>query len=375
MKKMLFVFGTRPEAIKMIPVVNKLRNNRYCVKVCTTGQHKEMLQQVLDMFSIKPDFELELMKQNQSLSDITSSVLQGVDKILLAEKFDMVFVHGDTSTAFATSLAAFYHKLPVAHIEAGLRTYNLYNPWPEEANRQLISKLTKYHFAPTTEAAKNLHREGVENNVIITGNTVIDALYFVLNEIIYPNEKELKEKLVNTYPKLNNVFQSRYILVTGHRRETFGLDFIEICQALKQIALSNHNIYVVYPVHLNPYVQNVVREILGDVNNICLLPPLPYLEFVFLMKNSYLIITDSGGIQEEAPSLGIPVLVTRKTTERIEALQAGTIRLVGVNKDDICDIVQQYLTDNQLYCAKQTNPYGDGKASDRILEYLNDIFE
>lgn len=377
MKSLLFVFGTRPEAIKMIPVVDKLKNNGYKITVCTTGQHKEMLQQVLELFDIVPDYELNIMQENQTLTDITVHILKKMDTVYSMNSFDMVFVHGDTSTALAASLSAFYHKIPIAHVEAGLRTYNFYNPWPEELNRQVVSKIASYHFAPTKEAQNNLYSEGIKKNVIVTGNTVIDALYMMLNNIILPRENKIKQDLVNRFPILARVFIKRYILVTGHRRENLGQDFIQICQALKKIALNNPGIFIIYPVHLNPNVQKIVYEILENIDNICLLPPLSYLDFILVMNNSYMVITDSGGIQEEAPSLGKPVLVTRKTTERPEAIAAGTVQLVGTDKDIIYQNCQELLDNQELYLSitKKINPYGDGKASDRILDYLNSLFE
>lgn len=377
MKKLLFVFGTRPEAIKMIPVINKLKQNGYKVEVCTTGQHKEMLQQVLDMFAIQPDYELNIMQPNQTLADITSNILNKMDVIYANNSFDMVLVHGDTSTTLAASLSAFYHKIPVAHIEAGLRTYNVYNPWPEEMNRQVVSKIATYHFAPTEEAKENLYAEGINENIIVTGNTVIDALYLTLNSIILPNEINIKQSLVENFPVLEKIFLQKYILVTGHRRENIGQDFIQVCQALKEIALKNPDISIVYPVHLNPNVQKIVYGMLQDVENIYLLPPLPYLEFILVMNHSYLIITDSGGIQEEAPSLGKPVLVTRNTTERPEAVHAGVVKLVGTDTNLIYQTCQELLDNNDLYLsiARKTNPYGDGNASDRILSFLNTIFK
>lgn len=377
MKKLLFVFGTRPEAIKMIPIINKLKNNDYDVRVCTTGQHKEMLSQVLDLFDIKPDYELNIMQPNQTLADISATILKKMDSIYSLESFDMVFVHGDTSTTLAASLSAFYQKIPVAHIEAGLRTYNMYNPWPEEINRQVVSKIATYHFAPTEQAKDNLLSEGVSSNIIVTGNTVIDALYLTLNDVILPNEEKIKADLFDRLPIFQKILQQQYILVTGHRRENIGKDFIQVCQALKTIALNNPEIVIVYPVHLNPNVQKIVYEILEGIENIYLLPPLPYLEFIFVMNNSYLIVTDSGGIQEEAPSLGKPVLVTRNTTERPEAVNAGVVKLVGTDMDVIIQTCQAFLDDRDLYMsvAQQINPYGDGKASERILNYLNTLFK
>ena len=379
MKKVLIVFGTRPEAIKMAPVINQLKfydNSQFDVKVCVTAQHREMLDQVLELFEIKPDYDLNIMQEAQDLYDITTNVLQGIKKVLEDFKPDIVLVHGDTTTTSATSLAAFYKKIKVGHIEAGLRTYDIYSPYPEEANRQITGVLANYHFAPTKDAQKNLTRENKEEkNIIITGNTVIDALFLTLNKI--KQDKNLKEKIVKKIElSINNsqfsILNSQFILVTAHRRENFGKGFLNICKALKEIALKHPKVAIIYPVHLNPNVQEPVFKLLSNINNIFLIEPLQYEEFVYLMSKAYFIITDSGGIQEEAPSLGKPVLVLRDTTERPEALKAGTVKLVGVDKDKIVKEATNLLNSKKEYekMSKAHNPYGDGKASERIVNFL-----
>jgi len=391
MKKILVVFGTRPEAIKMAPVIKQLKmeneknnyqlsifNSQLDIRVCVTAQHREMLDQVLDIFDIKPDYDLDIMKKNQDLYDITSNILLKMKKVLDDFKPDIVLVHGDTTTTFATTLAAFYQKIDVGHIEAGLRTGNIYSPWPEEANRKLTAALAKYHFAPTNTAKENLLREGIkEENIIVTGNTVIDALFVMLEKI--ESDKDLKNRIIK---KLSSYFNSQlsilnfqFILVTGHRRENFGEGFLNICNALKEIAINNPDINIIYPVHLNPNVQKPVNKILRGIKNIYLIEPLEYPEFVYLMSKSYLILTDSGGIQEEAPSLGKPVLVMRDTTERPEAIKAGTVKLVGTNKDKIINEVEKLLNDRNEYdkMSKAHNPYGDGKASQKICDFLRKV--
>jgi len=364
MKKCLFIFGTRPEAIKMAPVIKKFKNSKLIdVKICVTAQHRQMLDQVLNLFEIVPDYDLNIMKENQDLYDITSNVLLSIKDVLKKERPVIVFVQGDTTTAFAASLASFYQKIPVAHIEAGLRTYNIYSPFPEEINRQLISRIATFHFAPTNRARDNLIKEGIdESKIYVTGNTVIDALLEVV--------KKIKNK--NIKIKGYNITDRKYILVTGHRRENFGNSFKNICNALKEIALNNPNIDIVYPVHLNPNVQKPVFEILSNIPNVYLIEPLDYESFVYLMYNSYIILTDSGGIQEEAPSLGKPVLVMRDTTERPEAVEAGTVKLVGTNKEKIVKEVESLLHNKSEYekMSRARNPYGDGKASLRILEVI-----
>ena len=371
MKKILVVFGTRPEAIKMAPVVKQLRidNEKWRIGVCVTAQHREMLDQVLDIFDIKPDYDLNIMKPNQDLYDITSNILLGIKNVLNDFKPDLVLVHGDTTTTFATTLAAFYQKIDVGHVEAGLRTGNIYSPWPEEANRKLTGVLVKYHFAPTNTAKNNLLKEGIkEDNIVVTGNTVIDALFLALEKI--KNDKNLEEKMIKNLPF--SILNSQFILITGHRRENFGEGFINICKAIKELALKYHDINFIYPVHLNPNVRKPVNEILSDAGNVYLMEPLDYLPFVYLMSESYLILTDSGGIQEEAPSLGKPVLVMRDTTERPEAVEAGTVKLVGTNKEKIIGEVSKLIEDKNEYnkMSKANNPYGDGKASKKIIKFL-----
>lgn len=377
MKKVLIVFGTRPEAIKMAPLVKEFekQSDVFEMKVCVTAQHREMLDQVLEMFDIKPDFDLNIMKQGQDLYDVTSKVLMGMKSVFEEFTPDIVLVHGDTTTTFSTALAAFYKKIAVGHVEAGLRTGDLYSPWPEEANRQLTSKIAKYHFAPTMLSNDNLVRENIlKENIIVTGNTVIDALLSTVDRIKSNEELEesIKQKIsVSGYPILSETLK-KIILVTGHRRENFGQGFIDICNALREIALANQEIDIVYPVHLNPNVRKPVNEILGDIVNVYLIEPLEYEIFVYLMYKSYLIITDSGGIQEEAPSLGKPVLVTRNTTERPEAVDAGTVVLVGTDKEKIVKKTNELLSNLKLYntMALAHNPYGNGNSCQIIVEYL-----
>ena len=373
----LIVFGTRPEAIKMAPLVKVFEKHTiFDTKVCITAQHRQMLDQVLEIFDIVPDYDLDLMKPGQSLHDITSNVLYGMQKVLQEFRPDIVLVHGDTTTTFAASLAAFYEQIPVGHVEAGLRTNNLYSPWPEEANRQLTGVLATYHFAPTQTAKENLLKENKnEKNIIVTGNTVIDALFLILEKINH-NEQLQKKIGQSIQTQINHpnfsLENSKFILVTGHRRENFGQGFINICQALKTIAVNNPNMHIIYPVHLNPNVQKPVKEFLANIENIHLIEPLQYEEFVYLMSKAYFIITDSGGIQEEAPSLGKPVLVMRDITERPEAIQAGTVKLVGTKPKKIIDEAQRLINDAKEYerMSKAHNPYGDGRASQRIVEFL-----
>ena len=376
MKKVLLVFGTRPEAIKMAPLVKAFEQEASIEsKVCVTAQHREMLDQVLNVFEIVPEYDLNLMKPGQDLYDITANVLLGMKGILGDFKPDIVLVHGDTTTTSATSLAAFYQKIKVGHVEAGLRTKDIYSPWPEEANRQITGILTSYHFAPTTTSRDNLLREDKdEAAILVTGNTVIDALFLALDKI--ENNKELKSdiiKNINTQYKLDD--SKKLILVTGHRRENFGQGFINICEALKTLALNNSDIDIVYPVHLNPNVQKPVNKLLSSVSNVHLIAPLQYEAFLYLMSKSYFIITDSGGVQEEAPSLGKPVLVMRDTTERPEALDAGTVKLVGTNSGMIIKEAQMLLDDKLEYekMSKAHNPYGDGKACEKIVEFIKEI--
>lgn len=375
MKKVLIVFGTRPEAIKMAPLIREFQKNSnfFKTKVCVTAQHREMLDQVLELFDITPDYDLDIMKPGQDLYTITSNVLLGLKSVLLDFKPDVVFVHGDTSTTFAASLAAFYQQISVAHIEAGLRTGDIYSPWPEEANRKLTTQITKYFFAPTLTSKNNLLKENIKNeHIVITGNTVIDALLITISKIKSNKELELdiiKDLASNSY-LLNK--DKKLILVTGHRRENLGQGFIDICTALREIALTNPNIDIVYPVHLNPNVQKPVQELLSGIENVYLIKPLQYEQFVYMMEKSLFIITDSGGVQEEAPSLGKPVLVMRNTTERPEALDAGTVRLVGTNKNLIIEQAQQLISNRGFYenMSQASNPYGDGSASVKIVSYI-----
>ena len=375
MKKVLLVFGTRPEAIKMAPLVKAFEQEASIEsKVCVTAQHREMLDQVLNVFEIVPEYDLNLMKPGQDLYDITANVLLGMKGILGDFKPDIVLVHGDTTTTSATSLAAFYQKIKVGHVEAGLRTKDIYSPWPEEANRQITGILASYHFAPTTTSRGNLLKEDKdEAAILVTGNTVIDALFLALDKI--ENNKELKSdiiKNINTQYKLDD--SKKLILVTGHRRENFGQGFINICEALKTLALNNSDIDIVYPVHLNPNVQKPVNKLLSSVSNVHLIAPLQYETFLYLMSKSYFIITDSGGVQEEAPSLGKPVLVMRDTTERPEALDAGTVKLVGTNSGMIIKEAQMLLDDKLEYekMSKAHNPYGDGKACEKIVKFIKE---
>lgn len=378
MKKVLLVFGTRPEAIKMAPLVKAFEKERSIIsKVCVTAQHREMLDQVLDIFEIVPDYDLNIMKAGQDLYDITANVLLGMKEVLHDFQPDVVLVHGDTTTTSATSLAAFYQKIKVGHVEAGLRTHNIYSPWPEEANRQITGVLSNYHFAPTLTSKENLLIENKQDrDIMVTGNTVIDALFLALDKI--EKSEALKSKIIST---INSQYQikeeKKLILVTGHRRENFGQGFINICEALKTLALNNPTIDIVYPVHLNPNVQQPVKEILKNITNVYLIEPLQYESFIYLMKLSYFIITDSGGVQEEAPSLGKPVLVMRDTTERPEALEAGTVKLVGTNAQTIIDEAQKLLDDGEAYQKMSTahNPYGDGKACERIVNFIKGIKE
>ncbi len=370
--KLLIVFGTRPEAIKMAPLVIELKkSSTFEVKVCVTAQHREMLDQVLELYEIKPDYDLDLMRPGQALSHLTSKILTGMDGVLTEYRPEWVFVHGDTSTAMASSLAAYYRQVSIAHIEAGLRTHNLYSPWPEEGNRQIIGRLAAVHFAPAEESRANLLREGVADSVVyLTGNTVIDALLEVSRRI--DEDQSVQTNLSTLFPFLDST--KRMVLVTGHRRENFGFGFESICNAIKEIA-SEPNVQIVYPVHLNPRVQEPVHRILGDCANVHLIEPQEYLPFVYLMKCSYIILTDSGGIQEEAPSLGKPVLVMRDTTERPEAVTAGTVRLVGTDKVKIVKEVLTLLQDKNSYqhMAFSHNPYGDGFACQRIRKFFENF--
>ena len=367
--KVLSVFGTRPEAIKMAPVVQALAaDGAIEARVCVTAQHRQMLDQVLDIFRIRPDFDLDLMKPSQDLSDITSNVLLGMRKVFSTWKPDMVLVHGDTTTTLAASLSAYYAKVRVGHVEAGLRTHNKYSPWPEEMNRRLTGSMTDLHFAPTERAHANLIGEGTApESIHITGNTVIDALLDVVARV--RSDDEMKRRFESQFSFINP--QKKLVLVTGHRRENFGAGFENICLSLADIARRG-DVQVVYPVHLNPNVQEPVRRILSDVAGVHLIEPLDYLPFVYLMDRSTLVITDSGGIQEEAPSLGKPVLVMRDTTERPEAVEAGTVKLVGTDRATIVREANRLLNDPVAYesMARAHNPYGDGKAAARIRNIL-----
>lgn len=374
MKKILTVFGTRPEAIKMAPLVHALdADSRFDAKVCATAQHREMLDQVLELFEIRPDFDLNIMTPGQTLNDVTTSMLVGLKPILEEFEPDVVLVHGDTATTFAASLAAYYQKIKVGHVEAGLRTGNIYSPWPEEANRKLTSAIANYHFSPTIGAKDNLLKEGVsESNITVTGNTVIDALFWVKEKL--QKDKYLSEDLSSVFDYLDT--NKKLILVTGHRRENFGGGFERICEALRQIAIRHPDTQILYPVHLNPNVQKPVSRLLKDLDNIILIKPQSYLPFCYLMGRAAIILTDSGGIQEEAPSLGKPVLVMRNTTERPEAVEAGTVRLVGTDVDMIVGQIGILLTDNSEYqkMSLAYNPYGDGFACERILDALYSKF-
>lgn len=369
--KVLIVFGTRPEAIKMAPVIKTLEKN-LDVSVCVTAQHREMLDQVLNLFEIIPNYDLDLMKSNQDLFDITSRVLLGIKKVLLKVKPDLVLVHGDTTTSMATSLAAFYLQIPIAHVEAGLRTHNIYSPFPEEMNRQLTGRIADYHFAPTEQAKKKLLNEGVEEKkIFVTGNTVIDALFSVLKKA---RLQRFTKNLITQLPFLTLDKMPRIVLITGHRRENFGPGFEEIFQAIKDLAKSFLDVQFIYPVHLNPNVREPVDRILSGLSNVHLIKPQDYLFFVKLMDISTLILTDSGGVQEEAPSLGKPVLVFRNTSERPEAIESGTVKLVGAERSQIVKEVHLLLNDGLEYnkMAYAHNPYGDGYASERILKILQE---
>lgn len=382
MKKIMLVFGTRPEAIKMAPLVKEFLKypNDFKTIVCVTGQHREMLDQVLKIFEITPDYDLDIMQHEQDLYDVTARVLIGMRGVLKESMPDIVFVHGDTSTSTSAALASFYQQIPVAHIEAGLRTHNIYSPWPEEMNRQLTSRITTYHFAPTDLSKRNLLSENVKNDqIIVTGNTVIDGLYLVIDKIKNSEslKKELEKNILDSGYDVNRLNNNRkLVLITGHRRENFGDGFLNICRALKDLALNYPNVDFVYPMHLNPNVRRPIIEVFGKENaipNIFFIESLDYLNFVFLLGISNIILTDSGGIQEEAPGLGKPVLVMRDTTERPEALEAGTVKLVGTDYDKIMTEVSK-LIDNRLYydsMSEAINPYGDGLACSRIVNFFN----
>lgn len=371
MVKNLIIFGTRPEAIKMAPLVRVLKNNdQFITRVCVTAQHREMLDQVLDFFEIIPDYDLNLMKLNQNLYSLTSEIILGLKPILEEFKPDFVYVHGDTTTTMATSIAAFYSGAKVCHVEAGLRTNNKLSPFPEEMNRQVTGRIADFHFAPTEKSKQNLLNENVpESSIIVTGNTVIDALLESSSRVKNLNNPEIE--------KLKGIIDpsKKIILITGHRRENHGQGFINICEALKEISLNNPDVQIIYPVHLNPNVLKPVHNLLGEVPNIKLISPLAYPAFVWLMNQSYLIITDSGGVQEEAPSLGKPVLVMRDTTERPEAVDAGTVILVGTVKEKIIFECENLLNNKEKYYKMSVlhNPYGDGKACEKILNFIKSI--
>ena len=379
-KKIMLVFGTRPEAIKMAPLFHKLKENSdlFETLVCVTAQHRKMLDQVLNIFNIVPDIDLNLMKDNQTLSELSSNIITSMGMVFESYKPDLVLVHGDTTTATFSAISAFYHHIPIGHIEAGLRTNNIFSPFPEEFNRQVISKISTYNYAPTKSSSDNLIKEGVnQNRIFITGNTVIDSLFWVLNKI----EKN-SEILNSTETLLNNKLYfnwktTKFILITGHRRENFGDGFIQICKAILDLAIIYPNIHFVYPVHLNPNVINPVHEIIGKKSNIHLIEPLDYEPFIFLMKFCYIILTDSGGIQEEAPSLGKPVLVMRNVTERPEAVISGTVKLVGANTENIKSNIIELLESSNSYQIMSTayNPYGNGTACNSIFEHLKSIYE
>ena len=382
MKKVMLVFGTRPEAIKMAPLVKEFQKQKERIEtvVCVTGQHREMLDQVLEIFDIKPDYDLNIMKQGQDLYDVTARVLTGMREVLKEVKPDVVLVHGDTTTSTAAALATFYQQIPVGHVEAGLRTHNIYSPWPEEMNRLLTGRLATYHFSPTPLSRNNLIKESIDDrNIIVTGNTVIDALYWVVDKI--KNNKELNNELENVLSKagydvnrLNN--GKKLVLITGHRRENFGDGFINMCTAIKDLTVKYPDLDFVCPMHLNPNVRKPIHEVFGEnlsgLKNMFFIEPLEYLSFVYLMEKSSIVLTDSGGIQEEAPGLGKPVLVMRNTTERPEALNAGTVKLVGTDYNKIVNEVSSLIDDKAAYekMSKAVNPYGDGLACGRIVNAL-----
>lgn len=382
MKTVMLVFGTRPEAIKMCPLVKEFQKspNDFRTIVCVTGQHREMLDQVLQIFDVTPDYDLNIMKQGQDLYDVTSRVLLGMRDVLKQEQPDVVFVHGDTTTSTAAAIAAFYQQIPVAHVEAGLRTHNIYSPWPEEMNRQITSRIAAYNYAPTPLSRQNLLQENVANETItVTGNTVIDALYMVVNKIKQDQQlgEQLAQNILTAGYDVNRLsHDKKMVLITGHRRENFGDGFIKMCTAIKDLTQKYPDVDFIYPMHLNPNVRKPIHEVFGeelnDLGNMFFIEPLEYLNFVYLMEKCTIVLTDSGGIQEEAPGLGKPVLVMRDTTERPEAVDAGTVKLVGTNYQKIVDNVSQLLDDLEYYntMSKAVNPYGDGKACERIVNQL-----
>lgn len=381
MKTVMLVFGTRPEAIKKAPLVKKFQkySSDFKTVVCVTGQHREMLDQVLKIFDIKPDYDLNIMKQGQDLYDITARVLLGMRDVLNEVKPDVVLVHGDTTTSMAASLAAFYQQIAVGHVEAGLRTYDIYSPWPEEMNRQITSRIATYNFSPTPLSEKNLKEEKVHGNIYVTGNTVIDALHMVVEKLkndvtLAAKQEQMLAKAGYDVARLAD--GKKLVLITGHRRENFGEGFINMVTAIKNLTEKYPNVDFVYPMHLNPNVRKPIHEVFGenlsDLGNMFFIEPLQYLEFIYLMEKSTIVLTDSGGIQEEAPGLGKPVLVMRDTTERPEALESGTVRLVGTNHDLIVEEVSTLLDNQSVYdkMSRAVNPYGDGKACDRIVYAL-----
>lgn len=381
MIKVMLVFGTRPEAIKMCPLVKEFQkhNDGFETIVCVTGQHREMLDQVLNIFEVKPDYDLNIMKQGQDLYDVTARVLTGMRDVFKECKPDVVLVHGDTTTSTAAALAAFYQQIPVGHVEAGLRTHNIYSPWPEEMNRQITGRIATYNFSPTPLSESNLKAEKAQGNIYVTGNTVIDALHMVVNKLKNDETlaKEQKEILKQAGYDINRLADGKkLVLITGHRRENFGEGFIHMVTAIKDLKSKYPDVDFVYPMHLNPNVRKPIHEVFGEdlsnLGNMFFIEPLQYLEFVYLMEKATIILTDSGGIQEEAPGLGKPVLVMRDTTERPEALASGTVHLVGTDYQKIMDEVSTLLEDEQAYekMSKAVNPYGDGKACERIVEIL-----
>ncbi len=365
--KVLFVFGTRPEAIKMAPIILEMKKHKeFQIRICITAQHRQMLDQVLSLFGITPDIDLNLMQPNQTLSDLTANVIKKMDEVLAEEKPDVVLIQGDTTTVMAAGLAAFYQKIPVGHVEAGLRSFDIYSPFPEELNRRVVSLFAKYHFAPTQNAVEILKTEGIkDNDIYLVGNTVIDALFYILKTPVPDYVKEL----------LLKIGDKKLILVTAHRRENFGERFISICNGIKKVVERNPNVAVVYPVHLNPNVREPVFKILDNVERVFLIDPVEYNVLVHLMNASYLVLTDSGGIQEEATFLGKPVIVMREVTERPEAVEAGTARVAGTEKEKIIEEASKLLTDKKTWetMSQKKNPYGDGKASQRIVEVLKNI--
>lgn len=384
MKKILLVFGTRPEAIKMAPLVRKLKEvNTIETYVCITGQHREMLDQVLKIFDIYADFDLNIMKIGQDLYDVSSRILLGMRQVLCELRPDLVLVHGDTTTSMAAALSAFYQQIPVGHVEAGLRTNNIYSPWPEEMNRQMTARIASYHFAPTKLSKENLLRENIkEKDIVLTGNTVIDALHWVVDRLKNSDQlaNEQKKVLLSRGYDINRLETSRrLVLITGHRRENFGTGFLNICYAIKYLSEKYSDTDFVYPMHLNPNVRKPIHEVFGEdlsnLKNLFFIEPLEYLSFVYLMEKSFLVLTDSGGIQEEAPGLGKPVLVMRDTTERPEAIKAGTVKLVGTDNNKIIQEVSELLDNSNAYhdMSKAVNPYGDGKACERIVNFINKI--